>query len=353
MRPHLPEGALKRANPWCSFRPSIGMRALKALAGLAALTALPACFNPALSCRLLCGDHGSCPAGLTCQVVSNTPVCVAHGDTCPASEDAGSNDDTATDSLSADAVAEAHPAPTDICTDQTHCIHLSPAVQSGLVLWLDPSNLPTLKDAVTVWPDRSGQGNDARASAMNVPPTSIMNGVAFAKDSFGAGFTVAAHPSLDFGTGDFLVLVLAAATDGTAGGFYIKTDNNVRTTSHQIVLRWTFDAALNAYQPQALVNDTALAPNAPVAAMAGMTLFGLRRVKNQIEIRVNGSPSGTAALIAPDTSTDDPNDLLLGQLGDVGPSIDSMRAVIAIRGPIDDSDLSGLEDFLAQLQAEP
>src|SRR5262245_53345106 len=98
----------KRAT---AFRPTIGMRLPGALACLAAaLSASPACFNPALKCRLICTTNNDCPGDLACLA----GVCAKDGEICPSREDAGQPDASVSEAGS-DGRPEARPAPMTIC----------------------------------------------------------------------------------------------------------------------------------------------------------------------------------------------------------------------------------------------
>src|SRR5439155_23325101 len=57
--------------------------------------------------------------------------------------------------------------PAQMCPNG-HCLDLSQlsvAARSGLVLWLDTSNLGSIGSEVSVWCDQSGNGNDAYSFA--------------------------------------------------------------------------------------------------------------------------------------------------------------------------------------------
>jgi len=348
MPPVSHENIRKAANSPRDARPRSAMRLRLALACLTAATSLPACFNPILSCRLTCHSQSDCPAGLTCQPSSVYPgLCAANGDICEPGDGGADIADATTetaDATTTDARPEARPAPTQMCTkDGGPCITLSDAVRNGLVLWLDPTNLPPPQQAVPIWQDQSGQGNDAIAQDDAHLPSAFAGGVALVQ-TCGAGFLVHAAPSLDFGAADFTVLVVASVGNVAATSFFMKVDVS-RVPNGQLWLRWVYSDALGADTLQGVVNTTTLTAGQAIPADSPR-LYVLRRANDTIELRTNGTSLGSVAITNPSVTTDSAADLYLGVLGLLGEDVGTMEAVVAVRGQIEDSDVSELESYL-------
>ena len=113
---------------------------------------------------------------------------------------------------------DAGPVPPEVLCHNGNCLPLPAEVRANMVLLLWPSNLPAVGSPVDVWPDQSGQGNDAHALYPTALPHVIPNGVQLDASQRGSGFVVFNSPSLDFGSGDFAVIVVAGLSSSTNTG---------------------------------------------------------------------------------------------------------------------------------------
>ncbi len=323
-----------------------------ALPGLAALCALAGCFQVQLdSCRLLCTTTADCPGDMTCQLQGKNQVCVSPNTMCllpDASTDA--IDAHGIDAGSTDAEAGTSLPPQMLCHNG-QCFTLSDTFRSNLVLLLWPSNLPAVGSTVAVWADQSGQGNDAHALYPSAPPLVIPDGVHLDPAQVGSGFVVANSPSLDFGSGDFAVIVVAGLSSATAPVTLLRKSDSLRTNSRQIAIDWVLSSALTG-RPQGTVDDTLVSEGTDIA-QPSVTEYGLYRSVDDLELHVNGAVLGTAALPSPGLTTSNAEDLYLGVGSQTGSPADSIEAVLAVRGSIGSTELTQFETFLRSVFARP
>ncbi len=229
---------------------------------LAALVALVGCFQlTPKDCQILCNQNAGCPGNLQCVTQPGSGLdyglCVSPGNSCPPLtpiSDAGMN---SMDSGTSDAEAGRPGPPTMLCHNGS-CFTLPDAVRSKVVLLLWPSNLPTVGSTVSVWADQSGQGNDAHALDSAALPTVIPDGVHLDPSQLGTGFVVLNNPSLDFGSGDFAVIIVSGLSSSPP--FLVtllgKSDR-ARTNSRQIAIDWQ-QASAQTGHPRGAVDDTLL-----------------------------------------------------------------------------------------------
>ncbi len=108
---------------------------------------------------------------------------------------------------------------------------------SGLVLWLDAEKAVThnSQGQVTVWADQSGNGNDAKQSSVASEPTFVASAIGglpalhFTEGTTtGSQLVITDSTTLRWGTGDFLIEVVArfdnqpAGVDTGIGSFFFK-----------------------------------------------------------------------------------------------------------------------------------
>ena len=161
-----------------------------------------------------------------------------------------------------------------------------------------------------------------------------------------AGFVVGNGPDIDLGADDFLLLIVAGISHSTeAKTFFRKSDS--LAFPKQAALEWLF------YNPDGFrltgeINETTVVSN--VATDAGpMRLYGLRRVSERAEIRVNGQIVGSLPLATPGASTQNDSDLFIGIVGYFVPTpVDTLHAAIVVRGALDSADVGRLEAYLMQ-----
>ncbi len=334
------------------IRPPYGMSGTAALTGLTALLALASCFQLNVeSCRLTCTSSEGCPNDLTCLVDPGTGqgLCASPG-TKACKTDAGVGmTDAGVDRMEAggaDAEAGASGPPSMLCHNGT-CLSLPEDVRSNLVLLLWPSNLPAVGSPVSVWADQSGQANDAHALYPSALPQVIPDGVQLDSAQLGSGFVVANSPSLDFGAGDFAVIVVAGLSSSTTPLSFFKKSDGARTDSQQISIDWVLSATSSALagKPQGVVDETTVLPTMDVS-QPSVEAYTLYRSTDNLELRLNETVLGMGDLPMPGLSTTNPEDLYLGVSGLYGSPVDSIEAVVAIRGSIGSTELTQLEVFL-------
>jgi hypothetical protein len=245
-----------------------------------------------------------------------------------------------------DAEAGASLPPSMLCHNGT-CLTLPADVRANLVLLLWPSNLPAVGSTVNTWNDQSGQGNDAHALATMALPLVIPDGVHLDPTTPGSGFVVVNSPSLDFGSGDFAVIVVAGLSSSATPLSFFRKSDGARTDSQQISIDWVVSSASSALtgRPQGVVDDTTFLATMDVS-QPSVQAYTLYRSTDSLELRLNEVVLGTAELPMPGLSTTNPEELYLGVSGMFGSPVDSIEAVVAIRGSIESTELTQLEVFL-------
>jgi hypothetical protein len=359
LRKDIPRLSAKRC---ARSRPPYGMSGPVALTGLTALLALAGCFQINVdSCRLLCTKTEKCPGGLVCRVgdsATGQGLCATPGTASCRQPDAGVGETDAgadrTDASGSDAEAGTSGPPSMLCHNGS-CLTLPADVRANLVLLLWPSNLPAVGATVTTWADQSGQGNDATALYPNLPPHVIPDGVQLdsTQPNTGTGFVVVNSPSLDFGSGDFAVIVVAGLSSSAKPLSFFRKSEGART-SQQISLDWVLSSTSSAVtgQPQGVVDGTTV-PSSTDISQPAVAAYALYRSTDQVELHVNGVVLGSAELPTPGLSTTNAADLYLGVNGIVGSPVDSIKAVVAIRGSIGSTELNQLEGFMRDVFATP
>ena len=316
-------------------------------AGLVALFALAGCFRlDAPSCRVTCTAAEGCPGDLVCLIPSGMPqgLCATPETSMCNPPQVADSGTAAVDSGTNDAEAGRSGAPNMICHNGS-CFTLPDAVRSNLVLLLWPSTLPpTVGSNVPVWPDLSGQGNDAHALNPADLPTVIPDGVHLDSTQYGTGFFVHNNPSVDFGSTDFAVIIVSGLSSGGTFVRLVGKSDGARTNSRQITIDWVVSAPATG-RPQGNVDDTSISATTDLAQPSVAT-YTLYRALGHVELHANGVVVGSADLPTPDLSTSNADDLYLGVGSTAATSADSIEAVIAVRGSIGSTDLNNLEDYL-------
>jgi hypothetical protein len=176
-----------------------------------------------------CSTANDCPPGQVCsggscaQDVDAAPMATDGGSTCgdgireatEECDDAGSSGGCPACRIAAGWFCNGAPGQRSICSEGW-----SPAQLPGLVLWLDGQDIQTTQ---VLWRDRSPEHNDAVASVDAViddcPPARVPLPLTLGSDGVefdGLGSTVVCisdADSLQWGTGDFAVLVVAASSN--------------------------------------------------------------------------------------------------------------------------------------------
>jgi hypothetical protein len=140
-------------------------------------------------------------------------------------------------------------------------------------------------------------------------------------------------------------MVAGINQNGTGRTFFSKVSND-EVFPKQVVLKLLF-YGVDGYRATGRVNDTEAIFDLPTGAGPDR-VYGLRKVGNQLEVRVNGARMMTPVpVVTPGASTENSEYLFLGVSGFEDPTwVDTLRAVILIRGPLGDLDVGALENHL-------
>ena len=346
--------------------PATATPSLGALTCLGVLWAISGCFNVNYGhCRITCSASEACPANLECRMAPNATqgVCAEKGslaclsespDAGPDAMDGSDGSDTA-DAMDGSDGADAEtggPFPPEVLCHNGNCFPLPPEVRANIVLLLWPSNLPAVGSPVSVWQDQSGQGNHATALTTDLPPHVIPDGVQLDSSQRGTGLGVYNSPSLDFGAGDFAVIVVAGLSSSTIPVTLFRKWDGVRVNSRRISIDWVLSSPPVSGRPQGAVNDTLVVPDMDTA-QPSVRAYTLRRAIDRIELHLNEAILVTTELPTAGASTSNAEDVYLGVAGAFGDPADSLEAVIAIRGSIRSTDLNQLQIFLRTVFATP
>lgn len=320
-----------------------------AIAAVGLLGAISGCFDVNYgNCRITCSATESCPRTLVCVRESGAEngLCAPPGTSrCAivhepdASVDAGMPDAGGGEG---DASTDAG-TPTTLCHNGA-CFALSESVRTNLVLLLWPSNLPELDAPVSVWADQSGRGNNALALYPSAPPHVIAGGVRLDPNQLGSGFIVGDSASMDFGSEDFAVIVVAGLTSSANPVSFFRQSDGARMNARQISLDWVLSSASTG-RPQGTVNDTRVMTGMDLSVPA-VRAYTLRRTTDHLEVSVNEVIVASSDLPVPGASTTSSAEAFIGVGGYFGSPVDSVQAVIAVRGPISSTELNQLQAFL-------
>lgn len=236
--------------------------------------------------------------------------------------------------------AVALPNPTDMVCHNGSCVSFSDATRANLILLLWPSTLPALGSPVPIWLDLSGKGNDAYALDPSALPTVIEDGVRLAADSPGGGFRVANNSSVDFAAEDFVVLVVAGVETSMPSTFFAKADGD-RVNPRRITLDWSIFAPTGTTRPEARVNSTTVTAGSEI--VLPVNVYAVRRTSGHVELRVNGAVWGSADLDDAQESTTNAQDIFIGVPSEDAFSVNTLQAVLALRGTFSNSDLEDIE----------
>ncbi len=227
-----------------------------------------------------------------------------------------------------------------------HCLALTPAMQVGSVLWLDPSNLGPPGSSTNTCCDQSGDYNDAFALSPGALPEVMPNGglmLDYGVD--GAGLVVPEYPTLDLGAGDFTILMVTGFNHDEVGKTFFLKQSPPSPFPKQLVMEW-MTVTPPDFSFIGDVNDTELVSSKPTAAGVER-VYGLRRTGDNLQQRVNGTIVSTSVLQTPGATTDSSGDIYLGSRGPVdSETVDTIRAVIMIGGSLTNEEVGALEAWL-------
>ncbi len=240
----------------------------------------------------------------------------------------------------------------------------SPFNLPGLALWLDAEHKTTLdgNGRLQTWGDLSGNNNDASqptaSSRPGVQSSSINNlpAVHFESQTTGPFLQIADSTSLQWGTGDFSIAIVARFSNNPAMG--------VTTGAADFYWKSTFNGTLGAGVgflgniPQQ--NYTVLAGLATVFNNSQFVftttayndgtarLYFTRRAAAKLELRVNGNSIATQTTTVPLDVSAPGTPVYIGAIGNgVYYRLNGdIAEMIAVKGAITDPDLASLEGYL-------
>jgi hypothetical protein len=234
----------------------------------------------------------------------------------------------------------------------------SPGSLSNLVLWLDAEDLgPTPGNAVASWRDRSLAHNDAVQSNVKFQPVLELSAIgghpAVRFDGNVTFLSIADSPTLQWGTADYVILVVARFGVTLGVGNQALFVKSINSPPYPGAILYVNGAALTVP-----VEGEALAQNSTDVYTAsdrtGLNdaphLFGSRRSGGMLEVRVDGAPSGVAVGSSLDVSAP-AMPVSIGQQGyNEKPGFQALQGDIAeevaVEGALSDADLNTLECYL-------
>jgi hypothetical protein len=280
----------------------------------------------------------------------------------------------APDGASADADAD---APTIDAGGDEGSI-LNPGTLMGLVLWLDAGKgVSVAGGGVASWSDLSPHHNDASQPTPSLQPTWAATGinglpvVHFYRDaggssnSTGAGqmLTVADAPSLQWGTGDFYVAVVARSDNNLDGG----SERGVGQLFGKVTPATNVPGPLltiNIIGGISLPDQEGLACSTSIGDGGAWVLtrtsydddvphvFAMQRVAGTLDLRVDGVSLGTSSPDVDDVgATGSPVSIGAGNNGRLLRLDGDVAEITAVAGALPASDRTGLEDYLMKKYA--
>lgn len=244
----------------------------------------------------------------------------------------------------------------------------------GLALWLKADvGVTSNAGIVSAWADQSGNNNNATETRVGLQPTLISPGITTALPSVhfasvpcstngcvggqGNDLLIGDSPTLEWGTTDFLVEVVARYTNDPAsvnhdafGALYISIYGPPNTATTGLGLYGNVfmepgdlatSSAMEAYvwnQPAAISSGTGYNNDMP-------HVFGMQRVGTTLSVRIDGASVGSQAIASVDTGKTGgrlggcENATAQRLEGDIG-------EVIAVKGTVAAEDLAGVEGYL-------
>lgn len=345
------------------------------------------CFNGNLQCSP-CGDKGSCPNGLTCQ--SGSGMCVSNpDDTCQSTK---GNGPTAPDAepdvpvivgpdMDADQTPDGEadvpvpPLPGSMCIDECWVngirLPFPPRLKQGLLLWADRSSLGEPGYPLEQWRDRSVNSTDIVPLNADTPPDVELDpvGPLVRIDTEGMAMAATNGAALQLGIEDFTILVLAQSEPNLDTCCIFGQTTNVRPR-HGVLMNcdtpgWPFFPVDGTPTRGFLeVIDDTLIPSISDGSVASqrtdlpgaLHLYGARRVDgNRLQIRIDGALEGERE-IPSSTNLVDEEPFFVGTCPTSQPYttdfIGKIAAVVVVRGPLTDGELSDLEQFLLNTLGE-
>lgn len=268
----------------------------------------------------------------------------------------------------------------DSSTTDSTAPPFDPKSVTGLALWLkgDVGVTANGTQHVSVWADQSGNANNATETRDGLQPTLVAAGINglpsihFASapcQTCSSGFQgndllIADSATLEWGTGDFLVEVVArytndakSATHDAFGALYIAIYGPPNAATSGFGLYGNVFA-----EPGDLATSTAIESfvwGQPPATSSGSGynndaahVFAIQRVGTALTVRVDGAATGTQNIASTDLGKNG------GRLGGCENAQaqrleGDIAEVIAVQGTLKGSDLAGIEGYLKSRYATP
>jgi hypothetical protein len=222
---------------------------------------------------------------------------------------------------------------------------------AGLLTWLDPSNLPPPGEAVTLWRDRSGRGNDARPiSAARAVASAPAGGVDLPFVQ-GGGLTIEDSPSLRLGNDGFVLLVAARVLGAPPTCLFAKADGADRLLPKVLVLEMRLPDGAMEPSPHAQVNGLGVQSPRTGLADGHPHLFVLHRAGRSFTLRIDGVPEATVTAAPGGVDPDNDRPAVLGTCGRNALPLPAIKGLVLVRGSFDAAEVGRLERFWGRLLA--
>jgi hypothetical protein len=233
----------------------------------------------------------------------------------------------------------------------------TPAQLPNLALWLDADTGVAVTNGVLAWADHSGHGHVASQALADFRPSLVpaaLHGHSVIRfDGQNDTLTVADANDLRWGTGEFVVEIVASFSNPTNAGdgyglLFSKQAANYPFSGPSLWANYPFPSLSTVFVAQLQLGATAATPatglNDGVAR-----LYGARRMTTVLEARVNGSSARMSSVPSVDVSAPGQFAFIGGQQTGSG-VIQALKGdiaeIVAVAGNLDGSDLARLETFL-------
>jgi hypothetical protein len=252
----------------------------------------------------------------------------------------------ASDASTADAAAEAEAGP------------WTPAQLSNLALWLEADmGVTTSSNAVLSWADHSGHGHLATQVLADWRPTivaSALHGHSVVRfDGQNDSLSIVDAASLRWGTGDFVVEVVASFTNATNVGdgyglLFAKQTAPYPFSGPALWANYAFPSSTTAFVAQ-LEFGVAVSTQATGLNDGAARVYGARRAGTTLETRLTGILSNASTVASVDVSAPGQFLFIGGQStsnGVIQALQGDVAEIVAVGGSVGSADLAKLEGYL-------
>jgi len=258
-------------------------------------------------------------------------------------------------------------APSDASTSDVTTT-FDPLSVSGLVLWLEGSSGVTQNNnAVSAWADKTSNHNDATQPTAAVQPTYVASAIHslpaihFDKDAQGVStggneLSIADSTSMQWGTGDFYVVVVArfdnTVADGAERGVGLLYSKNTGGNDFPGVFITANIAGGIMTPTNGFAASTSFAANGYVAVTTLYNddvarTFAAQRVGSTLDLRINGASVGTASSAGNDISSVGIAASIGGLANGAGVRLDGdIAEILAVKGTLSAGDRTSIEQYL-------